>query len=239
MIDGATIVGVDVAARRPCTAVAVQANRAVVESDWMDTSSLADLVAWIAERQPLVVAVDAPQGWNRRLLLPESRSRVCDHELLRRGIGVYQVPAKAEVDRGGARLPAWIEVGFDLFRALRRPTRGFEPARPDSLPGAFGQPPAVMEVYPHAAFVTLLGGVPQPKSTRRGLRDRIAVLREHGLRWDNYFDHDSLDALAAALTGRRYLQGLAHGVGDAREGLLWVPVPESELEERYPPLAGA
>lgn len=236
MMEGVTIVGVDVAARRPCTAVAVHAGRAVAESDWMDTSSIRDLVAWITEREPLVVAVDAPQGWNRRLLR-DSRSRVCDHELLRRGIGVYQVPTRAEVERGEAGLPGWIEVGFELFRALRRPARGFEFARPDSLPGAFGQPPAMMEVYPHAAFVTLLGGVPQPKSTRRGLRDRIAVLREHGLRWDAYYDHDSLDALAAALTGHRYLQGLAHGVGDAREGLLWLPVPEGEMRERYTPLA--
>ena len=232
MIDGATIVGVDVAARRPCTAVAVRATRPGAESDWLDTSSVPDLVAWIADRRPLVVAIDAPQGWNRRLL-NDSRSRVCDHELLRRGIGVYQVPAKADVGRGDAALPPWMEVGFELFRALRRPSRGFELARPDSLPGAFGQPPAVMEVYPHAAFVALLGGVPQPKSTRRGLRDRIAVLREHGLRWDSYYDHDSLDALAAALTGRRYLQGLAHALGDPREGLLWLPVPETDLRGRY------
>ncbi len=236
MIEGATIVGVDVAARRPCTAVAVRSGGAVGESDWMYTSSLPDLVEWIAGRQPLVVAIDAPQSWNRRLLLPERRSRVCDHELLRRGMGVHQVPAKAEVERGEAALVAWMKVGFDLFRALRRPARGFELARADSLPGAFGQPPVVMETYPHAAFVSLLGGVPQAKTTRRGLRDRIALLREHGLRWDSYYDHDSLDALAAALTGRRYLQGLACAVGHPREGLLWLPVPEAELTERYLPL---
>lgn len=238
MIDGATIVGVDVAAGRPCTAVAVRAGRPVSESDWMDTSSLADLVAWIKAQEPLVVAIDAPQGWNRRLLAPKSRSRVCDHELLRRRIAVYQVPVKAEVESGESRLPPWMSVGFDLFRRLRRPAQGFEPARPDALPGAFGQPPAVMEVFPHATFVALLDGVPAAKSTRRGLRQRLTVLREHGLRWDLYYDHDSLDALAAALTGRRYLQGLASAVGHPREGLLWLPVAESEVRERYLPLAG-
>jgi hypothetical protein len=140
------------------------------------------------------------------------------------------------VERGEATLAPWMQTGFDVYRRLRRSAQAFELARAGALPGAFGQPPAVMEVYPHAAFIALLGGVPAPKSTRRGLRRRIALLREHGLRWDYYYDHDSLDALAAALTGRRYLQGLATAVGHPREGLLWLPVPESELEERYLPL---
>jgi predicted nuclease with RNAse H fold len=235
MIEGAVIVGVDVAARRPCTAVALRVGQPVREADWMDTSSLFDLVEWIRAQTPLVVALDAPQGWNRRLL-PHSRSRACDQELLRRRISVYQVPARVEVERGDASLPAWMATGFDLFRRLRRPSAGFESAMPDALPGAFGQPPAVMEVYPHAAFITLLGGVPAPKSSRRGLRRRILALREAGVRWDHYYDHDSLDALAAALTGRRYLQGLATPVGDPREGLIWLPVPEAELRERYLPL---
>jgi predicted nuclease with RNAse H fold len=230
--DGA-VIGIDVAARRACVAVALRANLPVREQDWMETSRLDDLLAWVSARHPDVVAVDAPQSWNRRLLAPRTRSRVCDHELLRRRIGVYQVPAKADVERGVARLPEWMGVGFELFRRLRRPSRGFELARPDALPGAFGQPPAVLEAYPYAAFATLLGALPDRKSSRRGLRRRIAALREQGLHWDYYYDHDSLDALAAALTALRFTRGQATPLGDPREGLLWLPVPAAELRDRY------
>ena len=81
-------------------------------------------------------------------------------------------------------------------------------AGPGALPGELGQAPAALEVYPHAGFVTLLGGTPPPKSTRQGLRLRVLTLRRLGLQWDEYFDHDSLDALMAAFTAWRFVQGL-------------------------------
>jgi predicted nuclease with RNAse H fold len=230
--EQAILVGVDVAARRPCTAVALRGGRTARVADWLETSDRAALIDWVVRLAPQVVAIDAPQGWNRRLLRRTShRSRVCDHELLRRGLGVYQVPAKADVEGGTARLPDWIGAGFELFRALRR--RGFESPPDGAIPGAFGQPAAVIEVYPYAAFATLLGHRPRAKTDRQGLAVRVHVLRQAGVEWDDYFDHDSLDALAAALTGWRYLQGRACAIGDQREGLLWLPVPQGELKESY------
>src|SRR5512135_3098865 len=109
MADQPVLVGVDVAARRPCTAVALLGGRTARVADWLETSDRAELIDWIVRLSPQVVAIDAPQGWNRRLLGRTSRrSRVCDDELLRRGLGVYQVPSKADVDSGAARLPEWI-----------------------------------------------------------------------------------------------------------------------------------
>jgi predicted nuclease with RNAse H fold len=232
MADQPILVGVDVAARRPCTAVALRGGRTARVVDWLETSDRPALIDWVVRLAPQVVAIDAPQGWNRRLLGRAShRSRVCDHELLRRGLGVYQVPAKTDVDSGTARLPDWIGVGFELFRALRR--RGFESPPDGAIPGAFGQPAAVIEVYPYAAFAALLGHRPSAKTDRQGLAARVRVLRQAGVEWDDYFDHDSLDALAAALTGWRYLQGRASALGDQREGLLWLPVPRGEIKDSY------
>jgi predicted nuclease with RNAse H fold len=232
MADQPILVGVDVAAHRPCTAVALRGGRTARAVEWLETSDRAALIDWIVRSGAQVVAIDAPQGWNRRLLGRTSRrSRVCDHELLRRGLGVYQVPTKADVDAGTARLPDWIGVGFELFRALRR--RGFESPPDGAIPGAFGQPAAVIEVYPYAAFVALLGHRPRAKADRQGLAARVRVLRQAGVEWDDYFDHDSLDALAAGLTGWRCLQGRASAVGDSREGLLWLPVPRGELKDSY------
>lgn len=236
-MDPTLVVGLDVAAPRACIAVAVRDGRPVAEADWMETSNAADMVAWIVSLAPAAVGIDAPQGWNRRLLLPESRSRVCDHELLRRRISLYQVPARADVESGAAKLPARMETGFGFFHSLTRPSRGFEKAQDGALPGAFGQPPAVLEVYPYAAFTTLLGGLPERKTSRRGMHRRVACLRREGLRWEGYYDHDSLDALAAALTALRFVQGRACAVGDAREGLIWLPVPRGGLRDAYASLS--
>ena len=104
------------------------------------------------------------------------------------------------------------------------------------MPGALGAAPVALEVYPYASFVALLGGLPPKKLTRPGQHVRVMALRRAGVEWDEYFDDDSLDALAAALTGWRFLQGRATPVGDAREGLIWLPVPPGELRDTYAPL---
>jgi predicted nuclease with RNAse H fold len=91
-------------------------------------------------------------------------------------------------------------------------------------------------VYPYAGFVTLLGGTPPPKSTREGLRLRVITLRRLGLQWDDYYDHDSLDALMAAFTAWRFVQGRSTPLGDGRDGSIWLPVTAHELRDKYAPL---
>lgn len=241
------------AALRPCTAVALRCGRGAHAIAWQAAAvapqagrdDLPALLGWIAALAPVAVAVDAPQGYNRRLLVggrPAHRSRVCDVELLRRRISLYQVPSRADVAADPRRLPAWMATGFRLFRELKR--HGYEAPPPGALAGAFGAAPAVLEVFPYAAFVALLGGLLPKKGTREGLRLRVLALRRAGVRWDTgddaYYDHDSLDALAAALTAWRFVQGRAHPVGDEREGLIWLPVTRDELGEgRFAPLSPA
>jgi predicted nuclease with RNAse H fold len=250
--DEQLVIGIDIAATRPCTAVALTCGRAAQAVGWMaaqadedssrdDTSAMLD---WVERLAPAAVAVDAPQGYNRRLLVRSSahgssRSRVCDHELLRRRISLYQVPSRKEATEDSVKLPAWMRVGFRYFKELKR--RGFEAPPDGALPGAFGAAPALLEVFPYASFVTLLGGLLSKKTTREGVRLRVLALRRAGVHWDSaddaYYDHDSLDALAAALTAWRFLQGRAHPVGDEREGLLWLPVTGDELSKvPYAPL---
>jgi predicted nuclease with RNAse H fold len=242
--DAQLVIGIDIAASRPCTAVALRCGRGAQVVGWMAAQPNADralddtpaMLDWIAGLRPDAVAVDAPQGFNRRLLVRSrdhaaSRSRVCDHELLRRRISLYQVPSRLEANEDPARLPAWMRVGFRYHKELKR--RGFEAPPPGVLAGAFGAAPALLEVFPYAAFVTLAGGLLSKKSTREGLRLRVLALRRAGVQWDQaddaYYDHDSLDALAAALTAWRFVQGRACAVGDEREGLLWLPVTRDEL----------
>ncbi len=238
------VVGIDVAVSRPCTAVALRCGRTAHAAAWQAATvaptpgddELRELVDWVVGLRPAAVAIDAPQGYNRRLLAGERgahRSRVCDFELLRRRISLYQVPSRGDVVADPRRLPAWMAAGFRLYRELKR--RGFEAPPPGALAGAFGAAPALLEVFPYAAFVTLVGGLLSKKGTREGLRLRVLALRRADVRWDTgddaYYDHDSLDALAAALTAWRFVQGRAHPVGDEREGLIWLPVTREELGE--------
>ena len=270
MSDGTTIVGIDVAAARPSTAVAVRTGRAGrarvlewMETDYDDRDQVAGLFEWVRRHEPSVVAVDAPQDYRRARQASRRQAggrqagaqrsqaaagpagpgvagaaapapRACDRELLARRIAVYQVPSKEAVDAGRGRLPDWMAVGFDYFRRLRR--LGFEIPDDAVMPGALGGAPAAIEVYPYGAFVALLGGLPPKKMTRAGQHLRVVTLRRAGLEWDEYYDHDSLDALAAALTGWRFALGRATPLGDPREGLLWLPVPPGEVRSSYGPL---
>ena len=119
---------------------------------------------------PQVVAIDAPQGWNRRLL--GRRFASLARRATTSSCAVASVSTRCRPRSTWravtARLPDWIAAGFELFRALRR--RGFESPPDGAIPGAFGQPPAVIEVYPYAAFVTLLGHRPRAKTERAGPR---------------------------------------------------------------------
>jgi len=275
MADDPLVAGIDVAASRPCVGVALRpapGGGRIEAVAWHESipateaheqtggrggrrrsagpGAPPDLLDWLdgLSPSPSVVAIDAPQGYNRRLLARRRadprRSRVCDDELLRRRLGVYQVPSRADVAADPRRLPSWMAVGFDLYAQLRR--RGFEAPDQGALPGAFGRPPALLEVYPYATFVAVLGRRLSRKTTREGLRLRVAALRSEGVVWDRggpertwerdaYYDHDSLDALAAALTAWRFVQGVAGRLGDPREGLIWLPVGEERFAESLSP----
>ncbi|MFA4965376.1 MAG: DUF429 domain-containing protein [Thermoleophilia bacterium] len=238
MDAGPLVIGLDIAASRPCVAVALRCGRTLEAVDWRaaderEPGDRGRLLDWLVGLQPAVVGIDAPQRPKRALPAAGPRSRTCDTALLHRRIAVYQVPTRAEAE-DKARRYAWMRTGWAYFKELRR--RGYEAPDPGALPGALGQAPAALEVYPHAGFVTLLGGTPPPKTTREGLRLRVLALRRLGLHWDGYYDHDSLDALMAAFIAWRFLQGLASPVGDERDGCIWLPVTAAELRPTYPPL---
>jgi predicted nuclease with RNAse H fold len=265
MTDTTVVIGIDVAAARPSTAVAVRVGRGRAGADvtgtvleWMEADhrqpdQVAALMAWVVRHAPAVVAIDAPQDYKKpRRRAAGSRTpgaaqapaasaapaapaqRVCDSEFLARRIRPYPVPSREAVASGDARLPEWMAAGFDYFRRLRR--AGFEVPEQAVMPGMLGGPPALVEVYSCGAFAALLGGLPPNKTSRAGQRLRVVTLRRAGMEWDEYFDHDSLDALAAALTASRFQQGRAAPFGDPREGLIWLPVPSGDVRDSYRPL---
>jgi hypothetical protein len=162
--------------------------------------------------------------------------RRADAELLHRRIAVAPAPTRRQVEQAERRY-AHVRAGWAYFKELRR--RGYETALPGALPQSFGQAPALLEAYPHAGYVALLGGTPPPRGSREGLHVRLVALRQLGLQWDEYFDAVSLDALMAAFTARRFVQGLATPLGDEKGGCVWLPVPAHELRDTYAPVSGS
>lgn len=206
-----------------------------------------------------VVAVDAPQSPNRGLMLqPEVRRRfnlrpgartwgqwkVCEYELRRRNLRLYNTPSRE------ADAPRWMQVGFTLYRRLRRMGFRFH---------TFGDdlgPRAMIEIHPHACYAVLLERRPFRKQTLEGRLQRQMVLYLEGLDLRNpltvleeitrhhlltgqlpltgLYGHDELDALAAAYSA--YLIGRkperVSQVGDREEGLITVPV--AALRDFYP-----
>ena len=162
--------------------------------------------------------------------------RVCDALLFRRGLPLYPVPSQ------GRSFAPWMSVGFELFQALEgaRACTG-----PREVPGAMARvgegalhAGRLCETYPDAVFCSLLGHRPPPKRTPWGLNQRIEVLRgkrvvdEDGGLWHRTLDE--LDACAAAYSAFTLAVGRGCWVGDPREGVIVLPVPE--LLDRYTPL---
>jgi hypothetical protein len=199
-----------------------------------------------------VVAVDAPSGRRLDLLAPGmplrealdlpqgryERSRVCDALLFRRRLPLYPVPATGQAL---AAWEGWMEVGFALFATLDG-LGLYRPVAAAALEGAVGDGALrfgrLCETYPDAVFCSLLGHRPSPKRTPWGLQQRIAALRMRGVVDDDgglwHRTLDELDACAAAYTAYTLAEGTGSWVGDPREGVVVLPVPE--LADRYDPL---
>jgi len=195
------------------------------------------VVTWLALHAPdAPVGIDAPLGPRLPLLRdPATRSavtppppegryqsyRVCDYHLARRGIGLYLSPL-AE-----SPAPTWMAAGYVLAAALR--DSGRHPPR-----NARDHAASLLEVYPYAAFITLLGGIPPRKSTPAGRAARLRALTAVGLTGiERAESHDALDAVAAAYTTAIFVAGAGCAVGDPTEGLLALPVAEAALQDRY------
>lgn len=249
-------VGIDpTAGRRPMHIAALDGDLRLVA---MDSGDLESVLAFIGGIQAGVVAIDAPQSPNQgRMLDPEVRRRfdlrpggrtwgewkVCEYELRRRNVRLYNTPGKEK------EAPQWMRTGFSLYRRLR--SDGFR----FFVQGEERPERAVIEVHPHACYATMMERRPFLKNTLEGRLQRQLVLYLEGLDIANpmhvleeitrhhlltgqlplaeLYDHDQLDALAAAYTA--YLVAVKPArvcqVGDRQEGLITLPV--AKLKDFY------
>jgi predicted nuclease with RNAse H fold len=206
-----------------------------------------------------VVAIDAPQSPNGGLMASPARRgryglppksttwakyKVCEYELRRRGIRLYNTPSEVEA------APKWMQLGFELYKALR--ADGYQLYQAGSA-----TPKQYLEVHPHATYTVLLNRVPLRKDSLEGRMQRQLVLcrekvdvpdpmivleeitRHHLLEGDlvlpQLCTHDELDALSSAYTA--YLAyhhpDRVTSVGDPVEGQIILPVAPADFKDTY------
>lgn len=213
-----------------------------------------DVMAFLGGQESAIVAVNAPSHVNHGLVRKnlEKQSltphvlrgvdvRVAEHELRERGIAVSGTGARESL------CPAWVQVGFALYRKLSK--MGFKSYPED---GASHQ---WLETHPHAAFCVLLGECPLQKSTLEGRLQRELILYENGVRIKDPMDFfeevtrhklirgilpmelvrlpEQLDALVAAYTAWMSAEkpNEVTRIGNKQEGL--IVLPASPLKEKY------
>jgi len=171
----------------------------------------AEIISLTERWRPRIVAIDAPLSLPRGLSCLEQACpcrpvapdglKAAELELFRQGISLYATTKRSIIR-------PMIYRAMRLRRALE--ARGI----------------AVLEVYPYASKVRLWGkGMPKKTTPagRRWLREKLDGVVPGLAAHEGRLGHDQLDAVVAAYTAYLYDCGLAEGVGDREEGLIWVP----------------
>jgi Protein of unknown function (DUF429) len=224
-----TVVGVDVSLGRGLDVVVLEDGVVKETQTRVGQGELEDMLRHL---QPDAVAIDAPPKPGLGLLRDPAEAvrlpvpprpgthlarRIAEYELSRRGIGSHQTHYEEQ------NLFSWMTAGFETFTAAERA----------GYPAYFGIGEAghtSCEVFPYASYVAL-GGCLSP-GRRWRVPWRRSVLDGAGLAGlGPEATIDALDAACAALTGERFLEGDGSWVGDTREGVIVLPVPE--LADRY------
>jgi predicted nuclease with RNAse H fold len=251
LFTDAVFVGIDpTAGQQPIQYAALDRDLHLIV---LDQGDLESVLAFVASLESAVVAVDAPQGPSRGLMAradfrqrynmrPEGSTwakwRVCEYELRRRNIRLYNTPEKEEEAK------AWVRTGFEIFRRLEK--IGFRKNILDEKSSRR----AIIEARAHSGFTILLERRPFLKRTLEGRLQRQLVLYLEGLDianpmyaleeitrhnllsghlpLDRLHTYEALEAMMAAYTA--YLTGLhaerISQVGEREEGLITLPAIE-------------
>jgi predicted nuclease with RNAse H fold len=152
-----------------------------------------EVVRWLRDHDPRVVAVDSPRSpaHDTELFRPSER------ELVRAGVCCIRYTPNERALAGNAIYYAWIANGFKLYAALtaEQPAVGWE----------------VIECFPTATWARL-GGPRGKRSRARWSRKVLEGLALGSL--PSRMNQDARDAIGAALTARLHDDGKTEVFGD-------------------------
>ncbi len=229
-----TVVGIDLAAGRGTTEVVTlwypttRERPRYLRHLRQHTVTDADIAAAAASTSPAAIAIDAP------LSLPATVMAALPGAAATSTAGASPYTRAAERDGvwstlGVRPLPVSFLGGL-TFRAI-----ALVPRLRAAWPGA-----TIIEVFPAASLAALGLRVPRGRESRppktavaarritlRGLAGYIEGVEDPERELPSA---DELDALAAALTAARYVEGAFVAVGDASEGQIMLPYPFIEAD---------
>ena len=247
-----TYVGIDTTSgRKTFTYAALDRDLNLVA---LADGEIEEVMTFLAAQKSATVAINAPSGVNRGLVRAKIKKemltkqqirgaeyRMAEFILREHGIAVSGTPSSVAV------CPAWVQVGFELYRKVGK--LGFK-----KFP-ELDSPHQILETHPQAGFCVLLSDTPLPKPTIEGRLQRQLLLYELGLCIKDPMDFfeeitrhkmlkgiwpvellyqpEQLDALVAAFTAWRAVHKPEQviSIGDEKEGIIFLP--ERELKEKY------
>jgi hypothetical protein len=193
-------IGIDpTAGRRPFTYAALDGDLRLMA---LGQCEMEEVLAFVAGQRQAFVAICAPSRPSRGImeqtdvrehLVPPPRPgrwgnyRVAEYLLRQHNISCTRTPAD------DADCPAWLRMGFTLYRRLE--SFGYRSYPSPETPLQW------LEVYPHASFCALLGLAPFPKNTLEGRIQRQLVLYNLRLHISDPMD------FFEEITAHRLLQG--------------------------------
>lgn len=195
---------------KPSACLALDDKLQLIYFGFMATDD--DIITFQNLYSPKVIAIDAPLSLPLGLCCLErscpcqpkssEKNRKCDRELRHRRIPCYPTTKETFIKE-------LIYRGISLKNKLYQ--QGFN----------------VIEVYPYATNTCLFGKAIPRKTTPEGisfLKQRLANLLPTLLSpYLELFDHNLCDAASAAYTAFLYHQNMAEALGDAEEGLIFIP----------------
>lgn len=181
-----------------------------------------EILSLARQLRPAYLAIDAPLALPRGMCCLEPSCpciaeaadglRAAEREVRRRGIGLFVTTKKSIIKR-------MVYRGIALRRELEE--TGFR----------------VLEVYPYASKVILLGRDLPRKTTPKGravLRARLERLVAGLAALNRPLSHDELDAIVAAYTAHLFAEGQAETLGEEAEGTICLPRAAAEVPSAAP-----
>lgn len=254
LFHNTTFIGIDpTAGKRPITYIALDNNLQILA---ISKGDLNDVLAFVGGQRSAFVAVNGPRRPNQKLMQQESirqnlspiptpgrwkKFRVAEYLLFQHNIHTPYTSATME------ECPGWMQTSFKIYRRLEK--FGYREYPQED------NPQQLLEVYPYAAYATLLGTLPFKKKTLEGRLQRQVLLHTKTIEVPNamrifeeitrhkilqgilplerLYSTEELDALVAAYTA--WLAAInpeeTTKIGNPKEGEIVLPTPA--LKPKY------